>query len=256
MRNFIVKITLFTFLTLSFLHYTHNRIVMQEKFVLNKARSSFIKIIVENEILITECTDSELLGGYCDDSRIASDGFQIFGSGIIIKNNDKNYILTADHICDQMIDGPVISPGGIKGVMLSSPYAMTIDGMLHKTDVEKRDTKNDICLLSFEDSEKFSALKITSDNIIPGERVYNISAPKGVFEPWNVLIFDGFYTGLTYSQNSSMMFSIYAEQGSSGSAVINEKGEIVSIIHSTLTLVDNVSIGANIEEIREFLKDE
>jgi len=227
-----------------------------EVIMINNARESFVKIIVENEIIITSCSDQELFNGDCDLSSISAEGYSIFGSGMIIKHNNMNYILTADHICRQMIDGGVVSPDGRTGMLLSSPFAMMLDGMLHKVDIEKQDEENDICLLSFERSEEATGINIYNNNLIPGERVYNLAAPRGVFEPGNVLIFDGFYTGLTSSSNNSMMFSIYAEQGSSGSAIINNKGELVSVIHSVLTTVDNVTIGANLDEIREFLSDE
>jgi len=240
--------------SLCFLVYTSSKDT--EMLVINDARESFVKIIVENEIIVTACSEQDLFSDNCDLSSISTEGYKIFGSGVIIKHNRQNYILTADHICRQMIDGGVVSPDGRSGMLLSSPFAMTLDGMLHKVDIEKQDEINDICLLSFEKSEESTGLEIYNNNLIPGERVYNLAAPHGVFEPGNVLIFDGFYTGLTSTSNNSMMFSIYAEQGSSGSAIINNKGDVVSIVHSVLTTVDNVTIGSNLDEIREFLSDE
>lgn len=252
----LVKILLAFILTFSMCFMIYRTSKDTEMLMINNARESFVKIIVENEILVTACSEQELFTGNCDLASISSEGYQIFGSGIIIKHNSMNYILTADHICRQMIDGGVISPDGRTGMLLSSPFAMTLDGMLHKVDIEKQDEENDICLLSFERSEEEVGIDIYNNNLIPGERVYNLAAPRGVFEPGNVLIFEGFYTGLTSTSNNSMMFSIYAEQGSSGSAIINNKGELVSIIHSVLTTVDNVTIGSNLDEIREFLSDE
>jgi S1-C subfamily serine protease len=256
MRLKLVKVLLVFILTLSLCFVTYKTTKDTEMLMINNTRESFVKIIVENEILVTACSEQELFAGSCDLSSISTEGYQIFGSGMIIKHNNMNYILTADHICRQMVDGGVVAPDGRTGMLLSSPFAMTLDGMLHKVDIEKQDEANDICLLSFERSEEEVGIDIYNNNLIPGERVYNLAAPRGVFEPGNVLIFDGFYTGLTSSSNNSMMFSIYAEQGSSGSAIINSKGELVSVIHSVLTTVDNVTIGANLDEIREFLSDE
>ena len=250
-----VKILLTILLSLSICCYISFSYEIPETFILNETRESFVKIIVENEVVVTDCTDFELMNDLCDDAAISSDGYQIFGSGIIIKHKNDNYILTANHICNQMIDGPVVSQSGEEGIMLSSHYAMTLDGMLQKVEIVKGNAEHDLCLLEFERSHEYSGINVYHDYLIPGERVYNLAAPRGVFEPGNVLIFEGFYTGHS-AANNSMMFSIYAKEGSSGSAVINNKGELVSIIHSTLTIIDNVSIGANIDEIREFLKDE
>ena len=252
----LVKTILAFILMFSLCFIVYSKTKHSEMLVINEARESFVKIIVENEIIVTSCSQIEMMSNNCDTSLISAEGYQIFGSGIIIKHGEQNHILTADHICNQMIDGAVISPDGRTGMMLSSPFAMTLNGMLHKVDIEKQDPVNDLCLLSFERSEESVGIEIYNNNLIPGERVYNLAAPRGVFDPGNVLIFDGFYTGITPNANNSMMFSIYAEQGSSGSAIINNKGELVSIIHSTLTIVDNVAIGANLDEIREFLSDE
>ena len=252
----IVKSLLVVILALSMCCIIYKDTQKSETLILSSVRESFVKIIVENEITITSCSDQEILNEECDESTISTEGYQIFGSGIIIRHKKQNYILTADHICSQMFDGAVIAPDGRTGMMLSSPFAMTLNGMLHKVDVEKQDPTNDLCLLSFERSEESVGIEIYNNNLIPGERVYNLAAPRGVFDPGNVLIFDGFYTGITPNANNSMMFSIYAEQGSSGSAIINNKGELVSVIHSTLTIVDNVAIGANLDEIREFLSNE
>jgi S1-C subfamily serine protease len=252
----IVKTVTAIILTFLLCFIIHEGAKESEMMMINEARESFVKIIVENEIIVTSCSDQEMISDNCDISSISAEGYQIFGSGIIIKHLGQNYILTADHICNQMFDGAVIAPDGRTGMMLSSPFAMTLNGMLHKVDVEKQDPTNDLCLLSFERSEELIGIEIYNNNLIPGERVYNLAAPRGVFDPGNVLIFEGFYTGITPASNNSMMFSIYAEQGSSGSAIINNKGELVSIIHSTLTIVDNVAIGANLDEIREFLRNE
>ncbi len=251
-----VKILLTCLLSLSICYFVFIGVKIPETIILNEARNSFVKIIVENEVVVTDCTDFELMNDLCDSASISSEGYQIFGSGIIINRNNENYILTANHICAQMIDGPVTSLSGVKGIMLSAPFAMTLDGMLQKVDIVKQDAENDLCLLDFERSTEYTGINIYNDYLIPGERVYNLAAPRGVFQPGNVLIFEGFYTGINTTANNSMTFSVYAEEGSSGSAIINNKGELVSIVHSTLTIINNVALGSSSESLREFLKDE
>ena len=139
MRLKLVKalLTLITTSSLCFLVYTSSKDT--EMLVINDARESFVKIIVENEIIVTACSEQDLFSDNCDLSSISTEGYQIFGSGVIIKHNRQNYILTADHICRQMVDGGVVSPDGRTGMLLSSPFAMTLDGMLHKVDIEKQD---------------------------------------------------------------------------------------------------------------------
>jgi S1-C subfamily serine protease len=244
----------FVTLSLTYFYKTENK---NETYMLFNARSSFVKIVVENEVLMTNCSDDQVYNENCDISSITSDGYQIFGSGIIINYNSKNFILTAAHVCNQMENGYVVSGDGeVLGIRFSSPFAMTLDGMLQKVEVIRKDLIHDLCLLDFERKDQYNGIEVFDSSLIPGERVYNLAAPKGVFEPGNVLIFEGFYTGKISLAGGSSMFTIYAEQGSSGSGVINNKGQLVSMIHSTLTIIDNVSLGADLNVIREFLENE
>ena len=252
-----LKHTLYTLafiISISFLIL--NFVKSDNAYMLYEVRQAFVKIVIENEIYSSNCTEFQVLIGDCDSSSITNDKFEVFGSGAILKKNKKNVVLTANHVCEQVKNGTIEFNDDSIALIISTPYIMTIDGMLHKTRILKQNKKNDICLLQFTDNkEKYGEIEVFDGNLFPGERVYNLAAPKGVFEPNNVLIFDGFYTGYS-NETKSSMFSIYAEQGSSGSPVINNNGEIVSMIHSMLVVVNNVSLGEEISEIREILKNE
>ena len=50
------------------------------------------------------------------------------------------------------------------------------------------------------------------------------------------------------------MYTIPATYGSSGSAVINEKGEIISVISRAAVGFNNYAIGAKPQQIEEFLE--
>ena len=227
-----------------------------EVIILNEARESFVKIIVENEVLVADCSEVEITSDNCPEAYYSSEGYKITGSGIIINHKKDNYILSVDHICEKMIEGLIFDENKTTLIRRSTHSAMTLEGMLHRVEILKRDEKNDLCLLEFERNDEYNGINVYKDNLIPGERVYNLAAPRGVFEPGNVLIFDGFFTGSTMAASNSNMFSIYAEHGSSGSAIINNKGELVGIVHSVSTKIDNVTVGTRIEQIREFLENE
>lgn len=251
-----VKILLSSLMSVSICCFIAFESKKSEVIILNEARESFVKIIVENEVLITDCSGAEIISETCDGTSYSSEGYKITGSGIIINHKNDNYILSVDHICDKMIEGLVFDQDRTTLTRHSSHSAMTLDGILHRVEILKRDEKNDLCLLEFERNEEYDGINVYENNLIPGERVYNLAAPRGIFEPGNVLIFDGFFTGATMTSSNSSMFTIYAEHGSSGSAIINNKGELVSIVHSVSTKIDNATIGTNIDQIREFLENE
>jgi glutathionyl-hydroquinone reductase len=63
------------------------------------------------------------------------------------------------------------------------------------------------------------------------------------------------YTGTSSGcDDFECAFTIPATYGSSGSAVINERGEIISIISRASIEFNNYAIGAKPEHIKEFLE--
>ena len=52
------------------------------------------------------------------------------------------------------------------------------------------------------------------------------------------------------------MLTIPATFGSSGSPVFDKRGQLVSIITKTVTKFNNIAIGVNLDEIREFINND
>ena len=110
------------------------------------------------------------------------------------------------------------------------------------------DMENDICLLEI-DSEfayKAKTIKIAKEKPKLGETLYAISAPLSMASKTTRFHFHGAFAGCDNENLSHLdfcFFSIPAAPGSSGSAVFNKYGELVSLISITLGPFPEISAG-------------
>ena len=136
------------------------------------------------------------------------------GSGVVI--NDKGYVVTNYHV---LAGNDRLEVFHNKELI---PYVDIIG-----IDVEK-----DILILKIE-AKKFPAIKIgDSEKLSIGQRVYAIGSPLG----YENTISEGIISGLrSYEESERNFIQITASisPGSSGGAVVNDKGELIGI--STLT---------------------
>lgn len=152
------------------------------------------------------------------------------GSGVVI--NDKGYIVTNYHVLEGCEKLEVLHNKKLV------PY-IDIIGI----DVEK-----DILILKI-DKKKFPAIKIGDSKYLNiGQRIYAIGSPLG-FEN---TISEGIISGLrSYEENQRNFIQITASisAGSSGGAIVNDKGELIGI--STLTVKEgqNLNFAIPIDEI-------
>jgi hypothetical protein len=87
--------------------------------------------------------------------------------------------------------------------------------------------------------------------IVMGEKVQNIAAPVGIFSPGMLLTFQGRNSGVDPLGNA--YFSFPGAPGSSGSPVFDDKGKLVSVIHSAHLQFDHFSIGVSQKNLLGFL---
>ena len=169
------------------------------------------------------------------------------GSGYVVRLTEKGaYIMTAAHVCDGESDLLETVTQEVK-IKVSTILLKTYDA-----EVLKKDAQIDACLL-------FAEGLTTGVSVIPlamkpprkGEKVYNIAAPLGVFNYDMVPIFEGRYAG---EEEDRDIYALAATFGSSGSMILNSKGELVGMVHSVLTRFRNVAISSPFEKLMEFIK--
>jgi len=172
------------------------------------------------------------------------------GSGFIIRSGDEeSYVLTAGHICTPHQPSTGL-PIPISAIDISYRINLTTGfGRSSLAHIIAIDTKNDLCLLKAAGGLGPS-LRVSSDDAMLHEEVYNMANPAGLATSLAVPVFRGFYTG-----DIAMLsiFSIPAVPGSSGSPIMNKDNEVISIVSAAAVRFDEYAIGPKTQSIREFL---
>ena len=217
--------------------------------VIKKANSFFpiesFVIMNQEFLLTTTCPDDT----GC--SPVILSTFSSAGSGVIVKSGeDMNYVLTAGHICvpSQGKLVSTLSPStevNVKYMMkLTTGFGREAVGEIIAVDLE-----NDLCLLK-SDKHLGPPLSVSKQDPMLHEEVYNMANPAGLASSLAVPVFKGYYVG-----NISMLsiYSVPAVGGSSGSPIMNEDNEIISIVSAAAIRFDEYAIGPRTEKVREFL---
>ena len=174
-------------------------------------------------------------------------------SGVLYReDNGLIYILTAAHFCDpksfnlhQLFE----SPQGKRKIIIYNQKTERF-GMIFKVDVDQ-----DLCMIVGlkQEHESFKSAKFAKKMPRIGEKIYNTGAPDGISGPSIRILLDGYFSGCNFSPANYCLYTIPATFGSSGSAVYNKKGEIISIIVAANPGFENISMGPDIYNIRKFI---
>ena len=169
------------------------------------------------------------------------------GSGVIIGEKDgKSLVLTAGHVCNGIstMDNPSDSLTLQYTMELTSGYGEEANGT-----VISLDSDNDLCLV-IADDYLGPSLPVSGTPPLLHEKIYTMASPLGLAVPLAVPIFDGYYAG---EVSTLFIFTIPAAPGSSGSPILNDKGEIVSIISAAAVSFDEYAIGCQTSALQNFL---
>ncbi len=161
----------------------------------------------------------------------------IFGSGSVVrKMGSAGYILTAEHVCETK----------------AATWVKPLYGEKTKAIVIKEDKVNDLCLLYVPEMEGGNALRIAPNPPVLGATYTLLGAPHGMVQERSIPILKGAYSGMYRSRENHLwsMWTIPIAPGCSGGAVVNNKGELVSVIHHGRA----ISFGARHKTIVAFLK--
>lgn len=167
---------------------------------------------------------------------------QSSGTGTTI-NSGKNFsdILTAGHVCiDYFLTVPEVG---------YSYQIMDFYGNERPGELIAIDEESDLCLMRI--YSESPAIPITNTEINSGAHVHYSGYPLGLYMPNNLHHFSGYYSG---SDNAGFsMYSLAVAGGSSGSAILNNDGEIVGLISSVTAEFAHLVIGPGIERIKTFI---
>lgn len=163
------------------------------------------------------------------------------GSGFSLATTSKGtYVGTAAHVCKSELGLPLMAMLFYEGKEIK---VSNFKGQDFGAKIIDYDTTNDLCVL-FVPKLFTPVLSVKQMSPEQGERVLTLGYPLGLYSKGICHKFEGFYDGETVIGKILVSaYSILARPGSSGSAIVNVKGEIVGIVLAGLDKI-NLTLSA------------
>ena len=189
----------------------------------------------------------------CIEDRCVSFNYKSAASAFVVKiEGEGAYAVTAGHVCDDRV------PKELQPVRIKSKYVVQrLDGTKYSASVLTYDMKIDTCLLFIKGLSNFSllnagakAVKMSSDAPEPGDRIYNIAAPQAIYRPNMVPILEGRFNG---NSDGMAWYTLPAAPGSSGSMIINGRGELIGMVHSVFINFPIITLSTEYEDLKHFI---
>lgn len=201
-------------------------------------RQSFLK--VRKTIEATMCHPEK------EDLCITKRFGAVASAAVIDSARGGMYVLTAAHVCvDQKIQG------FLKKVQHKILFhVINIDNMYFPVKIVAVNQQHDLCLLYVKGLQK-PAMRIATDKPTPGDRIYNIAAPLGIFDKNMIPIFQGFYNG---DNSNRAIYTLPAIGGSSGSPIMNHRGELIGMVSAAFVRFTHLAISPAFEPTIAFIK--
>ena len=179
---------------------------------------SYVKVL--HMVKITECEPGQ-------ESVCPKGEFQSTGSGMIVNMiKGQTIVITAGHVCESNVDEEKISQHSQEVSVLD------YQGTEHQAHVIKSTHDNgkgsvDMCALWVptlqQDGVDFSMFAPR-----PGQELYYLGSPAGIFHPPVMPILTGVYSGEIDASNA--MVSVPAIGGSSGSVILDMNNKMVGVL--------------------------
>jgi S1-C subfamily serine protease len=194
-------------------------------------------IFVKKIVNLKKCTGDE-----CEEGEFTS-----VGSGFVVDITfEGSYVMTASHVCktnpDQFLEGTEIN---------SKLQVETLDGREYDAIVLKHNPLIDACLMYVEHLV-VNIEKVTLAPEIPkeGDKVYNIASPYGIHFKNVVPIFEGRYAG---QRGDRAFYTFPAGPGSSGSMILNDRGELIGLLHSVYRRMNEIVVSVAYDDLIHFI---
>lgn len=206
-------------------------------------RQSFVKL--EKKIHIRTCPPDPQKLEQCVDRKMGSSA-----SGFVYKrDNEGAYVVTAAHVCED---------SGLKAFLRSTPGTeivskqfdvINIDNERYSFTSLKYDMSIDVCV-GYVYSLNKPAVTVSRVHPRPGDIVYNLAAPIGIFNENAIPIMDGYYIGVS---DNIAQYSVPAAGGSSGSPLFNSRGELIGLIHSVYVRFPFITLSPTYNQLIGFI---
>jgi hypothetical protein len=178
----------------------------------------------------------------CEESSnlIRASGFVLAGRKSLRK--DGAIGVTAGHACDLTDRQPAPHRSSLRVSM--------IGGSVYSAEVVKIYTEADICIIRIK-GVHLRGVVLSKVKPKKGDRAFTMAAPFGIFSDEMVLLLDGYYSGR--DTRSYDLYTVPARPGSSGSPILNWKGQITGITSMAAIRFEHLTISPNYEAVRDIL---
>ena len=229
-------------------------------------RSSFVRIEKKTSVRVCDIFKTKVGKGRkkkIKKTEICLEGeFGFTASGFSVVNDDAGtYIATAAHMCydaeealkayEQKFHG-VLSDNVVLDKESNTFLLHDIYGNVRQLEIVDLSVSLDLCLM-YTKGTHLPPVMAAKHNPTIGEEVYNLAAPAGFSFENMVPILKGYYSG--YNDTGSAIYTIPAFGGSSGSPIVNRKGEYVGMIVSIVGNFEHISLSPTRKSIRTFISD-
>lgn len=218
--------------------------------------NSLVEIINLMEQQIKEPDLEYLLSGV-----VAVFGLESQGSGVVIKKtNNKMYILTCNHVIDDIMEfnkKSFVNLGAIVGYIKFDKNYKEVGNILYGAEIIKTDKENDLALLRVDIIDEYlNDINIAEKEPEKGDVVYSVGNPFGLFRTVSKGILSNKIDRGYLSDNTETF-------GNSGGGLFNKKGELIGITYQVFTYgmsdimpIAESSLGCSVrlDIIKEFLK--
>ena len=203
---------------------------------------SYVKVF--HTTIIHSCTDPK-------DKKCPIGEFMQLGSGMAIELiNNEPTVISAGHVCDSQPSNAIKESNQIIHVLDHKRNMHQAWPILINHNNQKGSA--DLCLL-WVPTLKVKGVKFSKVAPKIGDELHYIGSPKGIYHPPAVPIFKGIFSGEI--NTSSSILTAPATQGASGSAVLNERREIVGILWGVNSHFNNVATITSYRSFIIFLKN-
>lgn len=233
-----------------FLSLLFNGCSLNTTYLKNVPYESFVRVDVE--VAVEKCQEQKK----SNTSICVKEKFLSSGSGSVIHHDlNHTYVLTAAHVC-MIDDGSMKGYNITKNITLRTVKKQAIDAevyRVHPDFIQGGSSMVDLCLIRTKEKIKLPRLRMSLIAPRVGDKVYNLASPGGFFFPPSVPLFSGYFSGNLNKYHG--LITVPAIGGSSGSPVLNEKGELVAILFAANMQMHHLSIVVNYDFVKDFLKE-
>ena len=175
------------------------------------------------------------------------------GTGAIIADeNGWIYVLTARHVC---------SPNPFHSIyfgMQENVEIQDIDGNFHDAEITLISQEDDLCIVKYFSDVNSNRSIAKFSNVPPNldSPVFMYAAPAGFYVPSAITRFSGTFSGdaILWGGEHSAVYTMPAAGGASGAAITNSNGEIIGVLHSTLSDFHHISLSTTYDSTINFIE--